>query len=164
MPPKDKPQEPAMGTPITDFRYDTLDTNYEAVRRQKKKDLQEERQAQSLSAKTKQRHNKDTQNALRVRQFFDDPINFPINTRKVLSIMGVVFVVLVFVVFHHNAVRDQMVHISRLRDSLERTKLDALHTRSELMRRTRKSDIHRVLNTQSDSIFETSPTPPYVIE
>lgn len=57
-----------------------------------------------------------------------------------------------------------MVHISRLRDSLERTKLDALHTRSELMRRTRKSDIHRVLNTQSDSIFETSPTPPYVIE
>lgn len=143
------------------FRYDLEDTNYDAVARQRQ---QEARAAQAGSKQGKaKRKSQESAAALALREALALPLTFEFRLKHYVCI-GAAVVMMVLYIYNGYVVQGQLVRISRLQDSLDRTKFESLSISSELMRRTRKSEIHKFLNQNSDSTFEATPTPPYVID
>lgn len=143
------------------FRYDSEDSNYAAVARQRK---QEEREVQQRADTTrKKRKRKENATGRALRDMLDLPLSFEFRGKHIMA-FTITLVLIVLYVYNGYTIQGQQVRISRLQDTLTRVKFDVLSTSSRLMQRTRKSEIHKYLNENSDSTFEAAPTPPYVID
>lgn len=162
----DLEQPDAIDPELANFRYDSSDSNQRAVERQKRKDQQQAQQSEQTAQgkKRKKRKRQESKAGRFARNLLEEAaINLEL-TPKNIAIGILILLSIVLYIYIGYSVQGQQVRINRLHDSLERCKFDALNTSSELMHRTRKSEIHKILNAHSDSLFESSPTPPYVIE
>lgn len=83
--------------------------------------------------------------------------------RRQTKLMVLIMVLVIFYIHNRYACQQQMIEIDRLKKELTDIKYDALTRSSELMEKSRQSNIEQYINAKGSEL-QTSTHPPYMIE
>ncbi len=126
------------------------------------KALEQERALEALKRYTDDEAD-DDKDEISLRSIFGgDILQSRFMLKQILWVVVIVVLMIVYTANRYSAQQD-IIRIAQLREQLQEVKYKVLTQSSELMNRTRQSNVENILKQTADSTLQNPTSPPYLI-